>query len=239
LRQGSQRGILRWAPASEKSTWTANNCKSGGTTARPLGADPGTKRSGSLLSSHTQSTTSLARWTESGTTSLHHVEKSQKGTIIFATTRFWRNFRQALTNILQGQLTQATSSLLSKAKSSHHADPCTSAGSITGRTGYSPPTRRDPLCVSPHSSSSCQKLVRPTLQSLGMRSFDSSFARAFSSRGTHSNLRVLSRSTQSQHSSRASSLMLSRGLPRLTILLVHLDHHKLPRADMHHGTEAP
>ena len=96
----SRSGILRRSPPSEKSIRTAIIGQSGGSTALP-GAVPGTKRSGSDLGSHTQSTTSTsAKCATSGATSLHHVADSHNGISIVAIAPSCSSFLQTLPTIL-------------------------------------------------------------------------------------------------------------------------------------------
>ncbi len=106
----SRSGILRRIPPSEKSIRTAIIGQSGGSTALP-GAVPGTKRSGSDIGSHTQSTTASSKCATSGATSLHHVADSHNGINIVAIDPSFSSFLQTLPPILQGQCIQAGSPL--------------------------------------------------------------------------------------------------------------------------------
>ena len=80
------------------------------------GAVPGTKRLGSDLGSHTQSTTASAKCVPFGTTSRHHVDDSHNGISIVAIAPSCCSFRQTLPTIMYGQCIQAISSLQSYAK---------------------------------------------------------------------------------------------------------------------------
>jgi hypothetical protein len=65
-----------------------------------MGAEPGTKRSGSDMESHTQSTAASAKCAPSGTTSLHNLADSHNGIIIVVVAPSCYSFRHTLPTIL-------------------------------------------------------------------------------------------------------------------------------------------
>ena len=92
-----------------KSTRTAIIGHSGGVTSHPVGPTPGTNKVGSIMGSHTQSTTASMKWIESGNKSVHQVADSQNGTTSVATAASLCSFRHTLPISMNGPLPQADS----------------------------------------------------------------------------------------------------------------------------------
>jgi len=75
----------------------------------PTGPTPGTNKVGSIMGSHTQSTTASTKCLASGTKSVHQVADTHIGTSGVAIVASLYSFRQTLPIDLKGQLIQTDS----------------------------------------------------------------------------------------------------------------------------------